>query len=109
MSIAQDVMTNLVGFAEGDDLASAQLRKLDWICQRLGLRPGLRPLDIRCGWGGWARPAARHYGCQVVGITISREQFVYAPRWCRGLDVEIQVRDYRGVHERFDRVVSVGM
>jgi cyclopropane-fatty-acyl-phospholipid synthase len=96
-------------FAEGDDLASAQLRKLDWICQRLGLRPGLRLLDIGCGWGGLARHAARHYGCQVVGITVSREQFVYAQRWCRGLDVEIELRDYREVTEQFDRVVSVGM
>src|SRR5437867_12813346 len=96
-------------FAEGDDLASAQLRKLDWVCQRLRLRPGLRLLDIGCGWGGLARYAARHYGCQVVGITISREQFRYAQRWCRGLDVEIQLRDYREVTERFGRVVSVGM
>jgi cyclopropane-fatty-acyl-phospholipid synthase len=96
-------------FAEGDDLASAQLRKLDWICERLRLRPGLRVLDIGCGWGGLARYAAGHYGCQVVGITISREQFGYAQRWCRGLDVEIQLRDYREVTERFDRVVSVGM
>ena len=96
-------------FAEGDDLASAQLRKLDWICERLRLRPGLRLLDIGCGWGGLARHAARHYGCHVVGITISQEQFRYAQRWCRGLDVEIQLRDYREVTERFDRVVSVGM
>ena len=96
-------------FAEGDDLASAQLRKLDWICKRLRLQPGLRLLDIGCGWAGLARHAARHYGCQVVGITVSREQFVYAQRWCRGLDVEIQLRDYRDVTERFDRVVSVGM
>jgi cyclopropane-fatty-acyl-phospholipid synthase len=96
-------------FTEGDDLASAQLRKLDWICKRLDLRPGLRLLDIGCGWGGLARHAARHYGCQVVGITISQEQFRYAQRWCRGLDVEIQLRDYRDVTERFDRVVSVGM
>src|SRR6266545_1050146 len=96
-------------FAEGDDLASAQLRKLDWICQRLHLRPGLRLLDIGCGWGGLARYAARHHGCQVLGITISREQLVYAQRWCRGLDVEIQLRDYREITERFDRVVSVGM
>jgi cyclopropane-fatty-acyl-phospholipid synthase len=96
-------------FAEGDDLAAAQLRKLDWICQRLRLQPGLRLLDIGCGWGGLAQHAARYYGCQVVGITISREQFHYAQRWCRGLDVEIQLRDYREVTERFDRVVSVGM
>ena len=96
-------------FAEGDDLAAAQLRKLEWICERLRLRHGLRLLDIGCGWGGLARYAARHYGCQVVGITISREQFEYAQRWCRGLDVQIQLRDYRDVTGRFDRVVSVGM
>src|SRR5205823_368446 len=90
-------------------LASAQLRKLDWVCQRLRLRPGLRLLDIGCGWGGLARYAARHYGCQVVGITISQEQCRYAQRWCRGLDVEIQLRNYREVNEQFDRVVSVGM
>jgi len=96
-------------FAEGDDLASAQLRKLHWICERLRLRPGLRLLDIGCGWGGLARYAASHYGCQVVGSTISREQFRYARRWCRGSDVEIQLRDYREVTEQFDRVVSVGM
>jgi Cyclopropane fatty acid synthase and related methyltransferases len=97
-------------FAEGEDLAGAQLRKLEWICQRLRLRPGLRLLDIGCGWGGLARYAARQYGCQVVGITISREQFQYAQPWCRGLDVEIQLRDYREkVTGQFDRVVSVGM
>src|SRR5437660_10866486 len=96
-------------FAGGDDLASAQLGKLDWICERLRLRPGLRLLDIGCGWGGLARHAARHFGCQVVGITISQEQFDYAQRWCRGLDVEIQLRDYREVTGQFDRAVSVGM
>jgi cyclopropane-fatty-acyl-phospholipid synthase len=96
-------------FEDGDGLADAQLRKLDWICERLRLRPGLRLLDIGCGWGGLARYVARHYGCQVVGITISRKQFDYAQRWCDGLDVEIQLRDYREVAGRFDRVVSVGM
>ena len=96
-------------FDEGDDLAAAQLRKLEWICQRLRLRPGLRLLDIGCGWGGLARYAARQYGCQVVGVTISKEQFQYAQRWCHGLDVEIQLRDYREITGEFDRVVSVGM
>jgi cyclopropane-fatty-acyl-phospholipid synthase len=96
-------------FAEGDDLASAQQRKLDWMCERLRLRPGLRLLDIGCGWGGLARYAAHHYECEVVGITISQEQFRYAQRWCRGFNVEIQLRDYREVSGQFDRVVSVGM
>jgi cyclopropane-fatty-acyl-phospholipid synthase len=96
-------------FADGDDLAGAQLRKLDWICERLRLRPGLRLLDIGCGWGGLARYAAQNYGCEVVGVTISREQFSYAKNWCRGLDVDIQLRDYRDVTGQFDRIVSVGM
>src|SRR5439155_1103728 len=82
-------------FAEGDDLGSAQLRKLEWICERLRLRPGLRLLDIGCGWGGLARYAARHYGCKVVAITISRAQFRYAQRSCRALGVALQLRDYR--------------
>jgi cyclopropane-fatty-acyl-phospholipid synthase len=97
-------------FENGDDLSAAQLRKLEWICQKLRLRPGLRVLDIGCGWGGLARYAALNYGCQVVGITISREQFDYARRWCRGLDVQIQLQDYREtITGRFDRVVSIGM
>src|ERR1700758_3920363 len=96
-------------FSEGDDLAAAQLRKLEGICQRLRLRPGLRLLDVGCGWGGLARYAASNYGCQVVGITISREQFDYARRWCSGSDIEIQLRDYREkITERFNRIVSVG-
>jgi cyclopropane-fatty-acyl-phospholipid synthase len=97
-------------FADGDDLAAAQLRKLDWICGRLRLRPGLRLLDIGCGWGGLARYAAQNYGCEVVGVTISREQFRYAQDWCRDLDVDIQLRDYREIITgQFDRIVSVGM
>ncbi len=96
-------------FAGGDDLAAAQRRKLETICQKLRLRPGMRLLDIGCGWGGLARYAARHYGCRVVGITISREQQCYAEQFCRGLDVEIRLQDYREICGQFDRVVSVGM
>jgi cyclopropane-fatty-acyl-phospholipid synthase len=96
-------------FAGGDDLAAAQRRKLETICQKLRLRPGMRLLDIGCGWGGLARYAARHYGCRIVGITISREQQRYAEQFCRGLDVEIRLQDYREICDRFDRVVSVGM
>jgi len=96
-------------FEQGDDLAAAQLRKLDWVCERLRLQPGLRLLDIGCGWGGLARYAAQNYGCEVVGVTISHEQFRYAKDWCHGLDVDIQLRDYRDVAGQFDRIVSVGM
>jgi cyclopropane-fatty-acyl-phospholipid synthase len=97
-------------FAEGDDLAAAQRRKLEMICQRLDLRPGMRLLDIGCGWGGLAKYVAEQYGCAVVGLTISREQQEYAERFCRGLDVQIELRDYREqIPGCFDRVVSVGM
>ena len=96
-------------FAEGDDLAAAQRRKLEMICQRLRLEPGLRLLDIGCGWGGLAKYVAENYGCSVVGLTVSREQQQFAEHWCRGLDVQIQLRDYREVQGKFDRAVSVGM
>jgi len=91
------------------DLAEAQKRKLDLICRKLGLHSGMRLLDIGCGWGGLAKHAARHHGCQVVGITISREQRAYAEAACRGLPVEIRLQDYRDIAETFDRIVSVGM
>ncbi len=96
-------------FAEGDDLAAAQQRKLEMICQRLALRPGLRLLDIGCGWGGLAKYAAERHGCAVVGLTISREQQAFAADWCRGLDVQIRLQDYRQVEGQFDRAVSIGM
>jgi cyclopropane-fatty-acyl-phospholipid synthase len=96
-------------FAKGDDLVAAQRRKLEMICQRLQLQPGLRLLDIGCGWGGLAKYAAENHGCSVVGLTISREQQQYAERWCRGLDVQILLRDYREIEGMFDRAVSVGM
>ena len=66
-------------------------------------------LDIGCGWGGLARHAAEHYGCRVVGITISEEQRRYGAEASRGLPVEIRLQDYREISEKFDRVVSVGM
>jgi len=92
-----------------DTLDAAQERKLDLICRKLHLEPGLRLLDIGCGWGGLARFAAERYGVQVVGITISREQLRWAEQLCRGLPVEIRFQDYRALNETFDRVVSVGM
>ncbi len=96
-------------FQGTDDLAQAQRQKMDLIARKLGLIPGLRVLDIGCGWGGLARYFAEHYGCSVVGLTISREQQTYAAAASHGLPVEIRLQDYREATGVFDRVVSVGM
>ncbi len=96
-------------WAEADDLESAQRAKLDLICRKLELQPGERVLDIGCGWGGLAEYAARHYGVQVVGLTVSREQAQLARERCVGLPVCIWLQDYRALDGRFDKIVSVGM
>jgi len=96
-------------WARTHSLAQAQEAKLDLICRKLGLASGMRVLDIGCGWGGLAEYAASHYGCDVVGITMSPQQAEWARRRCEGLAVDIRLQDYREVDERFDRVVSVGM
>ena len=94
---------------DADDLEAAQRAKLDLICRKLELQPGERLLDIGCGWGGLARHAAEHYGVEVLGITVSREQQKLARERCAGLPVEIRLMDYRDLDGRFDKIVSVGM
>lgn len=108
--LGPDLQYSCAYFNGTDDLADAQRRKMDLICRKLGLQPGMRLLDIGCGWGSLAKFAAQHYGCRVVGLTISREQQAFAVESCRGLPVEIRLQDYRvEMPERFDRVASVGM
>ncbi len=96
-------------FKETADLTEAEYAKLDLICRKLDLKPGQRVLDIGCGWGSFARHAAKNYGVKVVGITISKEQKRLAEELCAGLDVEIRLTDYREMNEKFDHIVSVGM
>jgi cyclopropane-fatty-acyl-phospholipid synthase len=91
------------------NLDEAQEHKLKLICDKLYLKPGMKVLDIGCGWGGFARYAAEHYGVQVVGVTVSKDQARYAQEYCKGLPVEIRLQDYRDIQDTFDRVVSVGM
>ncbi len=90
-------------------LQEAQEAKLDLVCRKLGLQPGMSVLDIGCGWGGTAKFAAERYGVDVVGITISKEQAKLAEDTCRGFPVEIRLQDYREVDETFDRILSIGM
>ncbi|MBT3985695.1 cyclopropane fatty acyl phospholipid synthase [archaeon] len=90
-------------------LNQAQDEKLDLLCKKLKLKPGLKVLDIGCGWGSFAKFAAEKYKVKVVGITVSQEQVDLAKKRCKGLDVEIRLQDYRDLDEPFDRIVSVGM
>lgn len=91
------------------NLNEAQIAKYDLICRKLGLKKGMKVLDIGCGWGGFAKYAAEHYGAYVTGITLSSNQAEYARQTCAGLPVEICLLDYRDVNEQFDRVLEIGM
>ena len=91
------------------DLDEAQEHKLDLICRKLHLEPGMRLLDIGCGWGGFARFAAAEHGALVTGVTPAEEQARLARQVCAGLPVDIRECDYRDVEGRFDRIVSIGM
>lgn len=90
-------------------LQEAQSAKLDLIARKLKLSPGMRVLDIGCGWGGAAKYMADHHGVEVVGITISHEQATFARKHCQGLPIEIRFQDYREIDEQFDRIYSIGM
>jgi cyclopropane-fatty-acyl-phospholipid synthase len=90
-------------------LDEAQEAKLDLTCKKLNLKPGMKVLDIGCGWGSFAKYAAEKYKVKVVGITVSKEQAVLAKALCKGLPIEIRLQDYRDLNEKFDRIVSLGM
>ncbi len=95
------------------DLDRAQRDKLDHIVRKLCLKPGMRVLDIGCGWGGMARHVHRVSGAEVLGVTLSEEQLKYARAKADALGMAGKVRyelmDYRDVAGSFDRIVSVGM
>lgn len=103
-------MTYTSGYwKEAENLKEAQEAKLDLVCKKLGLKKGMRVLDIGCGWGNFAKYAAEKYGVEVVGITVSKKQIELGQKMCRGLPVELRYQDYRDVNEKFDHLVSLGM
>ncbi len=111
-----DMVYSCAYFPTGkEDLATAQQAKLRHLCRKLRLQPGEHLLDVGCGWGGLARFAAREFGVQVTGITLSQAQLDLARERVAagGLqeNVQLELMDYRDVPQdgRFDKVVSVGM
>jgi len=100
-------------FIDTDDLAEAEVRKLELICDKLEIKSTDRVLDIGCGWGGFAEFAAGEIGCYVTGLTISREQYNYAREriFKAGLNekVDIRFQDYREEAGRYDRIASIEM
>jgi cyclopropane-fatty-acyl-phospholipid synthase len=98
-----------------EDLETAQRRKLDYVCRKLRLKPGEHLLDIGCGWGGLVMHAAREYGVNALGVTLSQNQAELAQERIRAAGLgdrcRVEMGDYREVdeRERFDKLVSVGM
>ena len=97
-----------------DTLEEAQDNKYELICRKLGLEPGMRLLDVGCGWGGMVLHAAAHHGVQAVGVTISKRQADLAAKRVveAGLSdqVEIRLQDYRDVDDGpYDAISSIGM
>ncbi len=97
----------------GESLASAQSRKYELLCRKIGLRPGDQVLEIGCGWGGFAEHAVRHHGVHVTGLTLSPSQLDYAKRRLKAAGLsdraEFHLRDYRDEPGRYDKVVSIEM
>jgi cyclopropane-fatty-acyl-phospholipid synthase len=90
-------------------LDAAQDAKLDLVCRKVGLAPGMRVLDLGCGWAGFAAYAAEHYGVEVVGYTVAAEQVKWAKEKYAHLPIDIRHDDYRNASGTFDAVVSIGL
>ena len=102
-------------FKDTDNLDIAQDQKFDLVCRKLRLKPTDKVLEMGSGWGGFAEFAAKHYGCELICINISKEQVSYAKKRCKGLNITFHLCDWRDRHVYnpknllFDKIVSIGM
>jgi len=102
-------------FPDADaSLEVAQATKFDLVCRKLGLEPGMRLLDIGCGWGGMVRHAVKYYGVTAIGATLSEQQAIFAQQRIAeeglGDRAEVRFSDYRDVKEKdFDAISSIGL
>ncbi|OBH44936.1 SAM-dependent methyltransferase, partial [Mycobacterium intracellulare] len=101
-------------YFERDDmtLEEAQIAKFDLALGKLNLEPGMTLLDIGCGWGGALKRAVERYDVNVIGITLSRNQFEYSKKLLAGLptdrNIEVRLQGWEKFHEPVDRIVSIG-
>lgn len=109
LMLDKNMLYSCAYWKDADTLDKAQENKCELICKKLYLQPGMKILDIGCGWGGFALYAAKNYGVEVVGITVSQEQADYAREITKGYPVTIVLQDYRDIEGSFDRIVSIGM
>ncbi len=90
-------------------LNEAQEAKLELVCQKIGIKPGMRILELGCGWGSFAKYAAEKHGAHVLGVTVSKEQVSLGNELCKDLPVELRLQDYREVQGTYDAVISIGV
>jgi cyclopropane-fatty-acyl-phospholipid synthase len=90
-------------------LDEAQEAKLDLVCRKINIIPGMRILELGCGWGSFAKYAAEKYGAEVTGLTVSRQQVELGQQLCEGLPVNIRLQDYRDIDGKYDAVISIGI
>jgi cyclopropane-fatty-acyl-phospholipid synthase len=109
----QYTMAYYRGDPEATSLEQAQLDKKAHLAAKMNIKPGMRVLDIGCGWGGFALFLNKHYGCEVLGIALAEDQIAFCNERAAALGVADKVRfsltDYRDVTGTFDRISSVGL
>ena len=91
------------------NLDEAQEAKLELVCKKIGVQPGMHILELGCGWGCFAKYAAEKYNATVLGVTVSKEQVALGMELCKGLPVELRLQDYREVTGTYDAVISIGV
>ena len=97
----------------GNSLEKAQLDKKAHMAAKMNIKPGMKVLDIGCGWGGFALYLHKHYGCEVLGVALAPDQIAFCKERAKALGVDDKVKfalmDYRDVEGQFDRISSVGL
>ncbi len=96
-------------WANATSLDEAQEAKLELVCRKIGLEPGMTVLDLGCGFGSFAAYAASKYRVSVTGVTVSKRQVELGMKRCQGLPVDLRLLDYREVSGSYDRVISIGI